>query len=41
MLQHAITIGDALTMSGTGMVLAFAFLAFAMWKVNRGDWGNR
>lgn len=38
MLNHAITIGDALTTTGTIMVLAFAFLAFAMWKVNRGDW---
>jgi hypothetical protein len=40
-MDHAITIRDVIYLSGTVISLALIFLAFAMWKVNRGDWGNR
>lgn len=39
-MDHAITIRDILYGSGVVLVAVFLFGAFAMWKVNRGDWGR-
>lgn len=38
MLDHAITIRDVIYASGGGIVVILIFFAFAMWKVNRGEW---
>jgi hypothetical protein len=37
-LGHAITVRDVLYVSGGMIALVLFFGAFAMWKVNRGDW---
>lgn len=37
-LDHAITVRDILYASGGMIALVLLFGAFAMWKVNRGDW---
>jgi hypothetical protein len=37
-MDHAITVRDVLYASGGMIALVLVFLAFAMWKVNRGDW---
>lgn len=37
-MDHAITIHDVLVASGGTIIAVMILGAFAMWKVNRGDW---